>query len=65
MLQPIVAQELADVGVVLLFDVGLIVLAIGPGTGLLDALGLEPPVNVMVEELCSVVAVDSFQIKGL
>ncbi len=65
MFESFVAQKLPDVGVVLLFDVGLIVLAIGPGAGLLDALGLQPVVDVVVEKLSSVVAIDSFQFKGL
>ena len=59
------AQQLPDVSGVFLLHMGLIVFVIGPGAGLVDALGLQPAADMMIEELGSVVAVDPFQFKGL
>lgn len=63
--EPFVAEELPDVGVVLLLHVGLVVLVIRPRTGLFDAVFPQPVVEVEVEELAAVVAVDAQQVEGL
>jgi hypothetical protein len=49
--ESVVTEELADMGVVFLLHVSLLVLEVGPRTGLLDAMFPEPIVKVVIEEL--------------
>src|SRR5262245_6404448 len=49
-----IAEEFADVGPVLLLDVGVVVLLIGPPAGELDLLGLAVIPPVLIDELRAV-----------
>src|SRR2546429_660897 len=59
-----VPEELADVRPVLLFDVGVVVLLVGPAAGELDLLGLAVLPEMLVNELRAVVRVDAAQPEG-
>ena len=50
-LKPLVAEELADVGVVFLLHVGLVVLEVGARAGLVDAVFFQPVAKLIVQEL--------------
>ena len=61
-----IAEPLADMGPVLLFDMGVVVLSIGSGSSELDGVAsvLEVPDQVPLEELAPVVAVEAEDAKG-
>lgn len=65
MLQPVVSEQASNVSIVFLLHVGLVVFEVGPGPGFPDAVIFQPVVNVVVEELSSVIAVHSQQLEGL
>ncbi len=58
-LQPVVTEKLSHVGEVLLFDVCLVIFTIGPRPGLFDFFGLCPVEKMVIEELSTVVAINS------
>ena len=64
MLQPVVAEELAHMGPVLLLDVGVVVFAVGPAAGEGDAALVEMAVQRPVEELAAVVGVKTLHREG-
>ena len=57
----IIADERADDGAVLLLDMGTVVLLVGAAAGEGDALALAPGIQVVVDELGAVVAVQAAQ----
>jgi len=59
-----VTHELGDVGPVLLLDVGVIVLLVGPAPRELDRLRLAVAVEMIVDELRAIVGIDPAQAKG-
>ena len=59
-----VTEELADVGPVLLLDMGVVVFLVRPPAGELDGLGLAVVIQGGVDELGAVVGVDAAQAKG-
>ena len=65
--EAMVAEPLADVGVIFLFDVSVVIFFVGAGASELDgrlSTGIsEVTKEVMVEEFAAVVAVKSFQRK--
>ncbi len=64
MLQPVVAEELAHMGPVLLLDMGVVVFAIGPAAGEGHAPRVQVAMQGPVEELAAVVAVEAFHREG-
>jgi len=62
----LVAEPLADVGPVFLFDVGVVVFVVGAGAGEVDGLFSlgEVTEKVVVEEFRAVVAVEAEEGKG-
>src|SRR3970282_2458258 len=58
------ADQLANVGPVLLLDVGVVVLLVGTAAGELDLLGAAVADQVVVEELAAVVGVDAAEAEG-
>jgi hypothetical protein len=61
---PVVAHELADVGPVLLLDVGVVVLLVGSPPRELNGVGLAVPVEGIVDELAPVVGVNAPEREG-
>src|SRR2546426_5758769 len=61
---PEIAEQFADVGPVLLLDVGVVVFLVGPPAGELDGVGLAVIVEVAVDELGAVIGVDAPQAEG-
>ncbi len=59
-----VAQELPDVGPVLLLDVGVVVFLIGPAARERDLVGLTGPRELVIDALRAVVGVDPLEGKG-
>ncbi len=59
-----VPQECADVGPVLLLDMGVIVFLVGALASELDPLSLAIPVEMVVDELRAVVGVNALKGKG-
>ncbi len=62
--QAVPADQPAHVGPVLLLDVGVVVLLVGPTAGELDAVGPAVADQLVVEELAAVVRIDALQTKG-
>ena len=59
MRQTIISKQTPHVSIVLLLHVSLVVFKVGARTCLVDSFLLQPVVNMIVEELSSVVAIQS------